>query len=311
MQLPYRHESVGDSYRYGFQNQEVDAEEKGEGNSVNYKYRMHDPRLGRFFSIDPLAAKYPHNSTYAFSENKVIHMVELEGLEAADHSYNSRMREVGEGNLTVEQANATDGRVVILGVLAAGGVLILAEVGVSTAVGFIVKEVGEFVVEELTGIPIINGPEDIVEQAAKRGLKKDVTEEIAEKAYKKAKHRDYNIKTFGKEAADRLSNGTYKFGKKHETKGYSNPSRHLGKRNDQGYGFSNESEMIQYGEDFFKREGGNIVEFKSPEGYVHRVDSKTGEYGLLGPDGVINTVFKTDKNSMEYLNDQYQKYGSE
>ncbi len=69
-------------YRYGFQNQENDAELKGEGNSINFKFRMHDSRLGRFFAVDPLAAKYPHNSTYAFSENKVIHMVELEGLEA-------------------------------------------------------------------------------------------------------------------------------------------------------------------------------------------------------------------------------------
>jgi RHS repeat-associated protein len=68
-------------YRYGFQGQEMDNEVKGEGNSVNYKYRMHDPRIGRFFAVDPLAAKYPHNSTYAFSENRVIDGVELEGLE--------------------------------------------------------------------------------------------------------------------------------------------------------------------------------------------------------------------------------------
>lgn len=81
MQLAGRHESAGDSYRYGFQNQEVDPEVKGEGNSVNYKYRMHDPRLGRFFAVDPLADKYPHNSPYAFSENVVINSIELEGLE--------------------------------------------------------------------------------------------------------------------------------------------------------------------------------------------------------------------------------------
>jgi hypothetical protein len=42
---------------------------------------VEDPRLGRFFSVDPLAAKYPHNSVYAFSENRVIDGVELEGLE--------------------------------------------------------------------------------------------------------------------------------------------------------------------------------------------------------------------------------------
>lgn len=82
MQMPGRYQS-SDIYRYGFQGQEKDDEVKGEGNSVNYKYRMHDPRIGRFFAVDPLASKYPHNSPYAFSENKVIHMVELEGLEAA------------------------------------------------------------------------------------------------------------------------------------------------------------------------------------------------------------------------------------
>lgn len=69
------------SYRYGFQAQEKDNEIKGTGNSVNYKYRMHDPRIGRFFAVDPLAAEYPYNSPYAFSENRVIDGIELEGLE--------------------------------------------------------------------------------------------------------------------------------------------------------------------------------------------------------------------------------------
>jgi RHS repeat-associated protein len=68
-------------YRYGFQGQEMDDEIKGKGNSVNYKYRMHDARLGRFFAVDPLAPKYPHNSPYAFSENRLVDGVELEGLE--------------------------------------------------------------------------------------------------------------------------------------------------------------------------------------------------------------------------------------
>lgn len=75
-------------YRYGFQDQEADNEIKGEGNSVNYKYRMHDPRLGRFFAVDPLFSSYPYNSSYAFSENRVIDGVELEGLEWATYTYN-------------------------------------------------------------------------------------------------------------------------------------------------------------------------------------------------------------------------------
>lgn len=39
------------------------------------------PDVGRFFNIDPLAAKYPYNSTYAIQENKMGMGVELEGLE--------------------------------------------------------------------------------------------------------------------------------------------------------------------------------------------------------------------------------------
>ena len=98
MLIPKRHGN-SDDYRYGFQSlsreerngrQEMDnpptslgtSEIKGTGNSINYKYRMHDPRVGRFFAVDPLAKKYPHNSTYAFSENRVVDAVELEGLEA-------------------------------------------------------------------------------------------------------------------------------------------------------------------------------------------------------------------------------------
>ena len=47
-----------------------------------FKYRMDDPKIGRFWQVDPLANKYVYNSTYAFSENKVTAHVELEGLEA-------------------------------------------------------------------------------------------------------------------------------------------------------------------------------------------------------------------------------------
>ena len=44
---------------------------------------MHDPRVGRFFAVDPLTPKYPWYTPYQFSGNRVIDMVELEGLEPA------------------------------------------------------------------------------------------------------------------------------------------------------------------------------------------------------------------------------------
>lgn len=79
MLQPNRH--GGENYRYNFQGQETDDEVKGKGNSVNYKYRMHDPRLGRFFAVDPLSPKYPQWTPYQFGGNQVIASAELEGLE--------------------------------------------------------------------------------------------------------------------------------------------------------------------------------------------------------------------------------------
>ena len=54
----------------------------GEGALHAFKYRMHDTRVGRFWSVDPLAGKFPWNSVYAFAENMPIWARELEGLEA-------------------------------------------------------------------------------------------------------------------------------------------------------------------------------------------------------------------------------------
>ncbi len=47
----------------------------------SFKWRNHQPDIGRFFNVDPLSEKYYYNSPYAFSENRVIDGIELEGLE--------------------------------------------------------------------------------------------------------------------------------------------------------------------------------------------------------------------------------------
>ncbi|WP_300666021.1 hypothetical protein [Fluviicola sp.] len=82
MKLPQRNGIEGDFYRYGFQGQEMDDEIKEGGNSINFEFRMHDPRIGRFFAIDPMFRSFPWNSSYAFSENKLIAFGELEGKES-------------------------------------------------------------------------------------------------------------------------------------------------------------------------------------------------------------------------------------
>jgi RHS repeat-associated protein len=80
--VAYFQKVVGSSgYRFGFNGQEKDNEVKGDGNSLDFKFRAYDTRLGRFMSVDPLASTYPWNSTYAFAENRVIDGIDLEGKE--------------------------------------------------------------------------------------------------------------------------------------------------------------------------------------------------------------------------------------
>jgi RHS repeat-associated protein len=68
-------------YRFGFNGQEKENDITGEGNHVVFSYRIHDTRLGRFLSVDPMENEYPWNSSYAFAENRVIDGIDLEGKE--------------------------------------------------------------------------------------------------------------------------------------------------------------------------------------------------------------------------------------
>lgn len=42
---------------------------------------MHDPRVGRFFAVDPLASEFPHLTPYQFASNSPIVLKEIEGLQ--------------------------------------------------------------------------------------------------------------------------------------------------------------------------------------------------------------------------------------
>ena len=72
-----RENSVAQKYKFGKQELQDDLDL----NWYHYRFRFHDPAVGRFFSVDPLADEYVYNSPYAFAENKLGRGVELEGLE--------------------------------------------------------------------------------------------------------------------------------------------------------------------------------------------------------------------------------------
>jgi RHS repeat-associated protein len=75
--------SWSENYRYGFNGKEMDPETYGQGNVYDYGFRIYNPRLGKFLSVDPLAKSYAWNSTYAFAENQPIWGIDLDGLEVA------------------------------------------------------------------------------------------------------------------------------------------------------------------------------------------------------------------------------------
>jgi len=68
-------------YRFSFNGMEKDDEVKGEGNSLDFGARIFDSRLGRWLSLDPLAAKYPFASPYNFGLDNPILFIDPDGRE--------------------------------------------------------------------------------------------------------------------------------------------------------------------------------------------------------------------------------------
>ncbi len=71
----------GVHHKFEFQGQET-QNELGL-NWISFKWRNHDPEIGRFWSIDPLTEKYEWMTQYQFSSNQPIHAQEIEGLESS------------------------------------------------------------------------------------------------------------------------------------------------------------------------------------------------------------------------------------
>jgi RHS repeat-associated protein len=86
MQMQGRDFAGGMGYRWGFGGQMMDWDA---GGNYSFKHRAYDARIGRFLSMDPIAMDYPWNSVYAYSENRIMDGVDLEGLEFVSVHSNS------------------------------------------------------------------------------------------------------------------------------------------------------------------------------------------------------------------------------
>ena len=68
------------SYRYGFNGKEQDLETLSTS-TYDYGFRIYNPALGRFLSVDPLSHAYPWFTPYQFAGNTPISAIDLDGLE--------------------------------------------------------------------------------------------------------------------------------------------------------------------------------------------------------------------------------------
>jgi len=76
-------------YRYGFNGKEKDDEgEFGSITNYDYGFRIYNPAIGKFLSVDPLTKQYPMLTPYQFASNRPIDGIDLDGLEYVSiHSF--------------------------------------------------------------------------------------------------------------------------------------------------------------------------------------------------------------------------------
>ncbi len=66
--------------RYGFNGKERDADLHSL-TAYDYGFRIYNPAIGKFLSVDPLMQSYPWNSPYSYAEGDPINFIDLDGLE--------------------------------------------------------------------------------------------------------------------------------------------------------------------------------------------------------------------------------------
>jgi RHS repeat-associated protein len=73
--------------RYKYNGKELQSKEFSDGSgleSYDYGARMHDPQLGRWWQMDPMADKFSSLTPFNFVENNPINLIDPDGQEAKD-----------------------------------------------------------------------------------------------------------------------------------------------------------------------------------------------------------------------------------
>ena len=80
MVMPARTFTAPTNYRYGFNGKEKD-DNISSLTAYDYGFRIYNPAIGKFLSVDPLTKKYPYYTPYQFAGNSPIKFVDIDGLE--------------------------------------------------------------------------------------------------------------------------------------------------------------------------------------------------------------------------------------
>ncbi len=157
----------------------------------DYGARWYDPRIGRFMGVDPIAEKYAYVTTFNYAENEPVAHIDLWGLQKWDIIYNRRDKAYLKGEMTREEyyedLHATD---------AIGPLALAVAFGPETAL----EEVGIYIFESITGVPVFNDPSDFVKAGSKK-----VGKEVAEgstKLVSKAEKRAAKLSKVSREGKD-------------------------------------------------------------------------------------------------------------
>ncbi len=72
--------SSAEGYRYGFNGKEKDKDINSL-TAYDYGFRIYNPAIGKFLSVDPISSNFPWNSPYSYAEGDPVNYEDLDGLE--------------------------------------------------------------------------------------------------------------------------------------------------------------------------------------------------------------------------------------
>ncbi|MBL0048943.1 MAG: hypothetical protein IPP32_12700 [Bacteroidetes bacterium] len=170
----------GGGYRFGFNGMEKDDEVKGGGNSYTTLHRIYDPRLGRWFSVDPEVDEYPDESPYAAMENNPISETDPDGdcpwcvafIKGAVQEYATQViMNVAEGKSIGDALTDVDG----------------GEILESAVIDGLTLGVGSLVSKAQTAVKVVKAADKIVD-AEKAAVKVNKVAKTTEKVSKVEKN---------------------------------------------------------------------------------------------------------------------------